>query len=141
VEVDLSEDWVRLLLRAGFDTRARVVWVAEGLLSYLSADVRDALIETTGHLSIARSRLGLTLAARSRVVGTHQGEPDSASKPRNYRALFRSTALADPRGWLAARGWQADLVDMVERSDSHERPSSGGGDEAERACLVDATRL
>jgi O-methyltransferase involved in polyketide biosynthesis len=119
-----------------------VVWVAEGLLAYLSVEVRDALIETAAALSVPGSRLGLTLAAPD--GSSERGEANAAggtARPRNYRALFRSSAPEDPREWLAARGWQADFFDLAERSDSYGRPSAEGDGGVGRARLVAATRV
>jgi methyltransferase (TIGR00027 family) len=140
VEIDLSEDWGGMLQDAGFDARAQVVWVAEGLLAYLSAEVRDALIVTTAALSVAGSRFGLTLAARTPTEELRPASTRVGSKPRNYKALFQSTAPDDPRWWLAAHGWRAELFDVAERSDSYGRPPLVGASGVDRARLVDATR-
>ena len=141
VEVDLSEDWGRKLQDAGFDAHARVVWVAEGLLAYLSAEVRDALIATTGALSVAGSRFGLTLAARTPPDVVRPANPRPETKPRSYKALFQSSAPDDPRGWLASRGWHAEFFDVAERSDSYGRPPLVSESGVDRARLVDASRL
>jgi len=153
VEVDLSEDWARPLQEAGFDTQARVVWVAEGLLAYLTADVRDALIETTAALSVPGSRFGLTLAAAKRsderrrvsgengVNGEVRGNGEVGAKPRTYKALFQSAAPEDPWGWLGSRGWQASLFTVGERSAFYGRSPMADDAGPDRARLVDATRL
>jgi methyltransferase (TIGR00027 family) len=141
VEVDLSEDWSKKLQDAGFDARARVVWLAEGLLAYLSAQVRDALIAVTGALSVSGSRFGLTLAARTPAEEVRPANPRGEAKPRNYKALFQSTAPDDPREWLASHGWHAEFFDMAERSDSYGRPPRVDELDVDHARLVDATRL
>jgi methyltransferase (TIGR00027 family) len=141
VEVDLSGDWGRPLQQAGFDPQAPVVWVAEGLLAYLSVEVRDALIETAAALSVAGSRLGLTLAAPKRADDQRNANGEDGAKPRTYKALFRSAAPADPSRWLRSRGWQADLFDVAERSGFYGRSPAADDDGADRARLVDATRL
>jgi methyltransferase (TIGR00027 family) len=143
VEVDLAADWGRSLEEAGFDAQARVVWLAEGLLAYLSVQVRDALIETTAALSVPGSRLGLTLAAPSRSAERHDAadDEDGTAKPKGYKSLFQSSAPEDPRQWLASRGWQADFFNVAERSDSYGRPPAEGGTGVDRARLVDARRV
>ena len=153
VEVDLSEDWGRPLQQRGFDPQAQVVWVAEGLLAYLSVDVRDALIETAAGLSVAGSRFGLTLAAAKRsderrrvsgengVNGEVRGNGEVGAKPRTYKALFQSAAPEDPWGWLGSRGWRADLFDVAERSGFYGRSPAADDAGANRARLVDARRL
>jgi methyltransferase (TIGR00027 family) len=141
VEVDLSGDWGRPLQQAGFDARARVVWVAEGLLAYLTVDVRDALIETAAALSVAGSRFGLTLAAAKRLDDRRNANGEDKAKPRTYKALFQSAAPEDPSGWLRSRGWQASLFTVAERSGFYGRPPGADDIGADRARLVDATRL
>lgn len=140
VPVDLSGDWGAPLQSAGFDAGAPVAWVAEGLLAYLSAAVRDALVARAAGLSVTGSRMGLTLAASDRLGAWRTAHPDGTADRGDYVALWRSTAPADPVGWLAAHGWQAALYDVAERSGAYGRPLDDG-DGVERARLVDATRL
>jgi methyltransferase (TIGR00027 family) len=145
VPVDLSEDWGAPLLRAAFDPGAPVAWVAEGLLAYLSAEVRDALIARAAGLSVTGSRMGLTLAPSDRLAAWRRTHPDGTAERGDYVALWRSTAPNDPAAWLAAFGWSAALFDVAERSAAYGRPldealvnAEGGRSEAR---LVDATRL
>ncbi len=138
--VDLAGDWDSALLDAGFDPAAPVVWLAEGLLAYLSADVNDALIARAAALSAPRSRFGLTLAARDRWAAWRAAHPDGESSPRDYVALWQSAAPEDAAGWLHRLGWQAEVFDVVERSGAYGRPISGS-DIRNGARLVDATRL
>jgi methyltransferase (TIGR00027 family) len=143
VPVDLAEDWSEPLLGAGFDAGAPVAWVAEGLLAYLSADVRDALVARAAALSVPGSRMGLTLAASDRLAAWRKAHPDGKADRGDYMALFRSTAPDDPIGWLAAQGWQASLFDVAERSAAYGRGLDNGDDDGgpDGARLVDATRL
>jgi methyltransferase (TIGR00027 family) len=122
VPVDLSEDWGRQLVDAGFDPAAPVVWVAEGLLAYLPADVVDRLVGTTAALSVTGSRMGVTLAAPSRLEAWRRDHPDGSSSRGDYVALWHSTAPEDPVGWLASFGWQADVFDLAERLRAYGRP-------------------
>jgi methyltransferase (TIGR00027 family) len=140
VPVDLSGDWGEPLQSAGFDADAPVAWVAEGLLAYLSVAVRDALVTRTAGLSVPGSRMGLTLAASDRLGAWRTAHPDGKADRGDYVALWRSTAPADPVGWLAAYGWQATLYDVAERSGAYGRPLDDS-DGVERARLVDATRV
>jgi methyltransferase (TIGR00027 family) len=141
VPVDLSDDWGPRLTEAGFDLGARVAWVAEGLLAYLSEDVRDALIRRTAALSVAGSRLGLTLAAPDRLDAWRKAHPDGTADPGDYVALWRSTAPEEAVGWLAAFGWQGDLFAVAERAETYGRslgPTPAGSNGGR---LVDAVRL
>jgi methyltransferase (TIGR00027 family) len=141
VPVDLSENWGRPLERMGFDPQAPVAWLAEGLLAYLSVEVRDSLIGRAAKLSVPGSRMGLTLAAPARLDAWRREHPDGKGGPRDYVALWRSSAPEDATAWLASFGWQAALFDVAERSDAYGRPLEEGGGGATSARLVDATRL
>jgi methyltransferase (TIGR00027 family) len=145
VPVDLSEDWGQPLLQVGFDASAPVAWLAEGLLAYLSAEVRDALISRTARLSVPGSRMGLTLAASERLAAWRKAHRDRDNVRGDYIALWRSTAPDDPTGWLAAYGWRAALYDVAERSAAYGRPLGDSFVNSEEgrgsARLVDASRL
>jgi methyltransferase (TIGR00027 family) len=156
VPVDLSGDWGAPLVGAGFDASAPVAWVAEGLLAYLSAEVRDSLVSRAAGLSVPGSRMGLTLAASDRLAAWRKAHPDGTAERGDYVALWRSTAPPDPSGWLAAHGWRGTLFDVDERAAAYERPLDGSGegggsgedggsqdDDGSRdgARLVDATRV
>ena len=141
VPVDLSEDWGEPLLGAALDAGAPVAWVAEGLLAYLTEEVRDALIARAAGLSVTGSRMGLTLAASDRLGAWRRDHPEGKADRGDYVALWRSTAPADPTGWLAALGWRAALFDVAERSAAYGRPLVEGDGGPSGARLVDATRL
>jgi methyltransferase (TIGR00027 family) len=140
VPVDLTGDWGEPLQNAGFDAGVPVAWVAEGLLAYLAAEVRDALLTRAAGLSVTGSRVGLTLAASDRLGAWRNAHPNGIADRGDYVALWRSAAPADPAGWLAAHGWRATLYDVAERSIAYGRPLEDG-DGVERARLVDAIRL
>ena len=122
-----------------------MAWLAEGLLAYLSAEVRDALVSRTAALSVPGSRMGLTLAASERLAAWRKAHRDGDGVRGDYIALWRSTAPDDPAGWLAAHGWRAALFDVAERSAAYGRPLGDGSVSARgpgrSARLVDATRL
>ena len=145
VPVDLSEDWTQPLLGAGFDASAPVAWLAEGLLAYLSEEVRDALVSRAAGVSVPGSRMGVTLAASARLATWRKAHPDADTVRGDYVALWQSTAPAEPADWLASFGWDATIFDVADRSAAYGRPlddslvnAEGGRSEAR---LVDATRL
>jgi methyltransferase (TIGR00027 family) len=140
VAVDLAQDWGEHLTAAGFDAHAPVVWLAEGLLAYLSAAARDLLISSMAELSIPGSRMGVTLAAPQRLDEWRKDHPDGAAKPGDYVALWRSTSPDDPSGWLAQLGWQAALFGVAERADAYGRPLDSVEQGNNGAHLVDAIR-
>jgi len=137
---DLAEDWSRLLVQAGLDPHAPVVWLAEGVLAYLSAEVSDSLVAHAAELSVPGSRMGLTLASPERLRAWRDAHPDGKSDPRDYVALWRSTAPDKATEWLAAHGWQAEIFDVAERSATYGRPIEEPARPANGARLVDATR-
>jgi methyltransferase (TIGR00027 family) len=142
VPVDLSEDWGVPLVGAGFDPEAPVVWLAEGLLAYLPADVVERLVGITAALSVTGSRMGVTLAAPGRLDAWRRDHPDGTSTRGDYVALWHSTAPEDPVGWLASFGWQAEVFDLAERSSAYGRPLDESAQRTHHnAGLVDATRL
>jgi methyltransferase (TIGR00027 family) len=57
VPVDLRDDWPAALRAAGFDPTRASAWSAEGLLSYLPADVQDSLLDAITRLSAPESRV------------------------------------------------------------------------------------
>jgi methyltransferase (TIGR00027 family) len=140
VEVDLAGDWGRRLEAAGFDALAPVVWLAEGLLAYLSAAVRDSLLSRLAELSTPGSRLGVTLAAPERLDEWRQRHPDGSANPGDYVALWQSTGPAEPTEWLAQFGWEAQLFSLAERAAAYGRPLDSGDGDRHGAGLVDAVR-
>jgi methyltransferase (TIGR00027 family) len=128
---DLGGDWPPALRAAGLDPVRPAIWVAEGLLVYLSPDQVDRLLDEVTSLSAPGSRLGLTFRSRER------GDR-SAPAP----ALRRSAAPDDPVGWLAGHGWAAGLASAREVLRTHGRPMparpAGQGGSPPRALLISA---
>ena len=132
VPTDLRGDWPAELRAAGLDPAQPAVWVAEGLLVYLSPDHVDQLLDEVTRLSAAGNRLGLTFRNRER------GD-QSAPAP----ALRRSAAPDDPAGWLAGHGWAAELAGALEELQAHGRPVPAARDDSRtgprpRALLISA---
>jgi methyltransferase (TIGR00027 family) len=83
VAVDLRTEWPGRLLRAGFQRSVPTVWLAEGLLTYLSAQEAGSLLESVGTLSATGSQLAVEYAS----------QPDDP-------VIDRARALPDPSGWI-----------------------------------------
>jgi methyltransferase (TIGR00027 family) len=148
VPVDLSEDWSRPLGEAGFDAKASVAWIAEGLLAYLSPEASDFLVARAAELSPSGSRLGITLASARRLQAWRAAHCEGATGTGDYVALWRSAKADQTVEWLAAQGWRAKDYDVAERASAYGRPldqrgagATVGAPERNRARLVDAERL
>jgi methyltransferase (TIGR00027 family) len=140
VQVDLAGDWGRVLEGAGFDAGVPTVWLAEGLLAYLSPAARDSLLARMAELSPVGSRLGVTLAAPRRRDEWRARHPDGVAKPGDYVALWQSSAPDDPAAWLAQLGWRARLFGVTERAAAYGRPVDAAAVGAHGAHLIEAAR-
>jgi methyltransferase (TIGR00027 family) len=103
--VDFNDDWQTPLLQAGFDRAAPTVWIAEGLLPYLTASECDMLVSTTACLSAPGSELLVEHNSRVmdgdigkllREAGETTGAPWKSSRD-------------DMGRWLAGFGWDAEV--------------------------------
>lgn len=135
---DLAGDWAGPLLAAGFDPARPSAWVAEGLLAYLEAQVRDRLIGRAAELAAPSSRFALTLSVPGRREAWRAEHPDLESRRGHYVALWGSDTPEDAGGWLAGLGWMARLFDSRERAEHY--GLSAQADRPSGAWLVDATR-
>ncbi|WP_101437019.1 SAM-dependent methyltransferase [Amycolatopsis echigonensis] len=111
VPVDLRDDWGAALRNAGFAPERPTVWLAEGLLVYLSRDEAERLLTGVTEMSAPGSRISFEhrpdgerdgLLERAREVG---GE---------VTALWRGGLAGDGPEWLAAHGWQPETVTVAE---------------------------
>ncbi len=102
VACDLRADWPGALLAAGFDPGQPTVWVAEGVLVYLTQEEVDRVLADLTTLSAPGSRLGLPMASR---------DPAGVGRRSPTGSLRRSAAPDDPVGWLAGHGWTAQVTD------------------------------
>jgi methyltransferase (TIGR00027 family) len=139
VPTDLAGGWADDLERAGFDRSARSVWLAEGLLTYLTEAAREALVDGVSERAAAGSRFGLTLASAERVAGPPPDPGAVPSKPGDYVALWQSDAPADARAWLGRRGWTVEQFDAVDRAATYGIDVPRASNRA-AGRLLDATR-
>jgi len=105
VSVDLSDaSWVDAVHQAGFDPGQRMVWLLEGLLFYLPAEVVTSLFERITALSVLGSWLGCELKNTAMLTSPHT---------RSWIELLAREGAAwissidEPEAFLAARGWRA----------------------------------
>lgn len=130
---DLSGDWPTPLAAAGFDPTVPTVWLAEGLLVYLTAEQNEALIDAASIRSAVGSRLGLTLSSRE--------EPPRDVDPLDHESLFRSASPGDAAAWLGPRGWRVEVHTAAERAHAYGRTEVPISGRRRRARLVDARRV
>jgi methyltransferase (TIGR00027 family) len=138
---DLAAGWTDPLERAGFDPAALTIWLAEGLLAYLTPAANEELLDGAARLSPPGSRLGLTLASQQRLETWTAAHPNGQANDRDYVALWQSAGPDHAAAWLADYGWQAQVFSVRERSAAYGRPVDGDVDEPGQARLVDARRL
>ena len=112
VPVDLSDaSWVDALLQAGFDPGQRVVWLLEGLLFYLPAEVVTALFERITALSVLGSWLGCELK-NTAMLTSPQTRSWIELLAREGAAWISS--IDEPETFLVERGWRARVVEPGE---------------------------
>ena len=109
VAVDLLDDWPRALTSAGFDPRQPTIWVAEGLLMYLSRADADLLMERITALSAVGSRIVseyFSLPWQDSYVADDSMDEQDWVAWRMVSGAFRYGPIDDiPAAWLAAHGW------------------------------------
>jgi methyltransferase (TIGR00027 family) len=110
VGVDLSGDWGDDLVRAGFRDEP-TVWVAEGLLSYLTEAQVHGLLDAVTALSTPRDRLLIDVAGRSLLDSAHLVAWLRILAERNMGWHFGTD---DPEGLLARHGWDAEVIQYGE---------------------------
>lgn len=109
VGADLRADWAPVLADAGFDAGRPSVWLAEGLLQYLSADAERALFERIHDLSAPGSHLVVerTVGMAALVNGDNGKRLREISERAGIAMdrLLDTQDRPDPGVWLAEHGW------------------------------------
>jgi len=144
VPADLRADWVQQLLAAGFDPMTATVWIAEGVLFYLTSSQVDDLLAGAATLS-ARD---CVLAADTFGTGLLRLPAMRALVERRARRGAALPFCTDtPRDLLARAGWRPDSVlDLGAQGANYGRcapiPSQwdGGRDPSMRTYLLVGSR-
>ncbi|KAI8467476.1 MAG: S-adenosyl-L-methionine-dependent methyltransferase [Monoraphidium minutum] len=144
--------WSGTLLSAGLDAAAPTVWVAEGLLMYLTEAQVDALLQEMAAVSPAGSRLVMHHSTRELLelrdsggLATGGYGPFPAPLVATWRSGFPpADAPAAVRGVLAAAGWPgpgevAGRAGIAARACA--RGGRGGGGKEELAVEEVAARV
>ncbi|MEV7603656.1 SAM-dependent methyltransferase [Kitasatospora sp. NPDC089797] len=115
----LDPRWPRRLVAAGFDPQRPTVWLAEGLVVYLSVEQAAGLLTAVGSLSAPGSRL---LMERGRDVSGTAYDPSLA----HVTELWQGGLGPDTEGWLEARGWRTRTTSIAEVGAAYGRPLPEG---------------
>ena len=128
VAVDLSEDWSRSLLDAGFDPDVPTAWTAEGLLSYLTNEQSETLLLRASRLSARASRIAVEAARIDDDATLVQARSLDSLAP--IAAMWQGGLSEEPGTWFEAHGWDVEWHDRVRLATRYGRPirdSSTGG--------------
>lgn len=107
VVADLASDWLAALGDAGFDRERRTLWLAEGLLIYLPADLIRQLLTTITAASPAGSRFGISL----REMNTSPDAPPPDDVFKAVRTMWQDFGDLDVVALLAEHGWTSSVTD------------------------------
>jgi methyltransferase (TIGR00027 family) len=111
IPIDLREDWPGALKEAGFRPDLPTVWLAEGILMYLTQDAGDRMLTAVSGLSAPRSRL---IVEHRRFEMPTWREALAAVPLQIALALMKATwrsSLRDPVEWLRGHGFAANAPD------------------------------
>lgn len=107
VRADLAEDWLPALTRAGFDAARPTLWIAEGLMFFLTEEQATGLLRTLGSVSAPGSRLAVDFVSKALLRS-----PFSRSFLKGLREDGTPWRFGtdEPENFLAAAGWKAREV-------------------------------
>jgi methyltransferase (TIGR00027 family) len=107
IEVDLTNSWEEVLLKNGFGTDEPSVWLLEGLLFYMSNEKIGQILDKVTSLTGSGSWLSFDII--NSVMLTHPLTRKWVEMQAEAGAPWLGT-MDDPVGFLAGRGWQANLT-------------------------------
>lgn len=105
--VDLRGGWVNTLVEKGFRSQEPTLWIAEGLLMYLTEQDNDLLMARIATSSAPGSQLIVDHAYP--CVEYNRGFAGGRDNLAANGSGLRSH-IADPSSWLAGYGWQARVA-------------------------------
>ncbi|ADP81378.1 methyltransferase [Pseudofrankia inefficax] len=109
VGIDLREDWTTALCEAGFDRKARTVWLVEGLLPYLPPEAEHHLLDAIDQLSVPGSRIAIEDAKK---IGQTLPDDNYEAATRQWgvdlRTLVHEDDQRDAVATLETLGWKTD---------------------------------
>lgn len=117
VPADLTQNWIQPLLEAGFDHRRPTIWVAEGVLSYLSESAKRLLVAGLTSITVAGSTFCCDASLTRGCCETEQPPPTWDVTVANHE-LVMSTAIQDEGSqqpieeMLSIAGWQTETYSI-----------------------------
>jgi methyltransferase (TIGR00027 family) len=131
VPVDLLGSWPPALLAAGFDESQPAIWIAEGLLMYLSSSEAEQLLAAVTALSAPGSRFAGEYFSgpwRESDVGASDEQEraawDLVRRAFRYGPAATDSAATGPAAWLAGHGWTpGQVTTLTELGSGHGRPA------------------
>lgn len=106
VIADLGDpSWVNSLVNSGFNPRHPTVWIAEGLLMYLSPERCSSLLKEVAAMSSPGSAL-LTVSVTEDVIQGIEKQGSSSELMNSWKF----GCPADPKDWMKGLGWKVEVV-------------------------------
>jgi methyltransferase (TIGR00027 family) len=118
IKADLAGDWLEPLKSGGFDPAQRTLWIAEGLLFFLTEEQAGRLLETIAGAAPSGSRLVVDMT--SEALLRHPMTQPFLRRLREDGTPWRFGS-DDPAAFLRTHGWVAE--DLREPGE----PGAGAG--------------
>lgn len=118
VKVDLRNDWVEALKKAGFDTSQPSAWLIEGLLPYLLPEHIERLFDEITGLSAPQSRLSFDIVNGAWL--TSEWTRPWLETMAQAGVSWQGT-MDDPQAFLEKYGWSATVTEPGEESANYDR--------------------
>ncbi|CAO5184859.1 S-adenosyl-L-methionine-dependent methyltransferase [Frankia sp. AiPs1] len=115
VPVDLRDDWAFALRAAGFVQGTPTLWLAEGIVPYLTADAEQRLLATVDALSAPGSRIAVEEPRRILETVSDAELAEALSRwGVDLRALLQDDDGRDVAAALGALGWEVATDSFTE---------------------------